>query len=52
MKNSDGFNSKTKIFLGIFFYIFISALNFEDFQKKDDPHSFSISEITNPERGA
>ena len=24
------------------------ALNFEHFQKKDEPHSFYISEITNP----
>ena len=27
-----------------------SALNFEHFQKKDDPHSLCISEITGHER--
>ena len=27
-----------------------SALNFEHFQKKDDPHSLCISEITDHER--
>ena len=29
-----------------------SALNFEHFQKKDDPHSLCISEITDHERRA
>ena len=29
---------------------FKSALNFEHFQKKDDPHSLIISEITDHER--
>ena len=27
-----------------------SALNFQQFQKKDDPHSLCISEITDHER--
>ena len=31
---------------------FQSALNFEHFQKKDDPHSLCISEITDHERRA
>ena len=31
---------------------FESALNFEHFQKKDDPHSLCISEITDHERRA
>ena len=29
---------------------FESTLNFEHFQKKDDPHSLCISEITDHER--
>ena len=29
---------------------FESGLNFEHFQKKDDPHSLCISEITDHER--
>ena len=36
-----------------FFSVFSKyALNFQQFQKKDDPHSLCISEITDHERGA
>ena len=31
--------------------IFIPTLNFEHFQKKDDPHSRCSSQITVPEKG-
>ena len=42
-----------KRFFSIFFLAFFeSALNFEHFQKKDDPHSLCISEITDHERRA
>ena len=35
-----------------FFYAFLkSTLNFEHFQKKDDPHSRCISQITVSEKG-
>ena len=43
---------KQKFFSKFFSVFFKSALNFEHFQKKDDPRSFCISEITNAERGA
>ena len=37
----------------LFFYSFFeSALNFEHFQRKDDPHSLCISEIIDHERRA
>ena len=38
------------IFTEFFFPFFQSALNFGHFQKKDDPHSLCISEITDHER--
>ena len=45
--------SKTQnIFSEYFSAFFESALNFEHFQKKDDPHSLCISEITDHERRA
>ena len=38
-----------KVFV-IFFLLFLnSSLNFEHFQKKDDPHRFCISEIKDTE---
>ena len=45
--------SQTENIFSIFFSPFLeSALNFEHFQKKDDPHSLCISEITDHERHA
>ena len=41
-----------KIFSEFSAAIFQCGLNFKDFQKKDDPHSFCIPEITYPERVA
>ena len=43
---------KQKFFSQRFSALFESALNFEHFQKKDDPHSLCISEITDHERRA
>ena len=43
---------KQKIFSQFFSAFFESALNFEHFQKRDDPHSLCISEITDHERRA
>ena len=44
--------SKKKKTSSQFFSAFLkSALNFEDFQKKNDPHSGFISEITVSEKG-
>ena len=43
--------SQTENNFSQFFSPFLeSALNFEHFQKKDDPHSLCISEITDHER--
>ena len=42
---------KNKNIFSQFFSPFLeSAFNFEHFQKKDDPHSLCISEITDHER--
>ena len=41
-----------KNFSEFFSSFFESVLNFEHFQKKDDPHSLCISEITDHERRA
>ena len=42
--------SKKQITSSQFFASFLkSKLNFENFEKKDDPHSFCISEITGSE---
>ena len=41
--------SQKKIFSAFFALFFKSRLNFEHFEKKDDPHSFCISEITDCE---
>ena len=41
-----------KFFSEFFPAFFESALNFEPFLKKDDPHSLCISEITDHERRA
>ena len=49
---------KQKTFSDIFFSFFFffaflkSSLNIENFQKKHDPHSWCISEITDPEKPA
>ena len=41
---------KQNIYSGSFLAFFESALNFEHFIKKDDPHSLCISETTDHER--
>ena len=43
-------SQKPKIFSKKFSAFFKSALKFEHFHKKDDPHSLCISEITDHER--
>ena len=40
------FSQKENIFSQFFSPFFESALNFEHFQKKDDPHTLCISEFT------
>ena len=44
-------SQKQKTFSEIFSSFLKSTLNFEHFQKKDDPHSRCISEITVSEKG-
>ena len=44
-------SQKQKAFSQIFSSFLKSTLNFEHFQKKDDPHSRCISEITVSEKG-
>ena len=41
---------KQKTFSQFFAVFFESSLNFEDFQKKDDSHSWGISKITESEK--
>ena len=41
--------SQKKTFFELFFGLLKSRLNFKHFEKKDDPHSFLISEITDSE---
>ena len=43
-------SQKQNDFSEFFFPFFQSALNLENFQKKDDPHRVCISEITDHER--
>ena len=43
-------SQKKKYFSQFISPFFESALNFEHFQKKDDPHCLCISEITDHER--
>ena len=43
-------SQKQNNFSEFFSAFFESALNFEHFQKKDDPHTLCISEITDHER--
>ena len=43
------FSKKEKKFSKIFAAFLRSSLNFEYFEKKDDPHNFCISDITNSE---
>ena len=42
-------SQKQKDFSELFAEVFESKLNFEHFEKKDDPHSFSISQTTDSE---
>ena len=42
-------SEKEKSFSQIFAKFFISISNFEHFEKKYNPHSFCISQITNSE---
>ena len=44
-------SQKQKTFSRIFSSLLKSTLNFEHFQKEDDPHSRCISEITVSEKG-
>ena len=44
-------SEKPKIFSQFFSAFLKSTLNFEHFQKKDDPHSRCISQITVSEKG-
>ena len=43
---------KEKTFSDFFSAFLKSTLNFEDFLKEDDPHSWYISEITDPEKAS
>ena len=45
-------SEKPKSFFGIFIAFLESRLNFEDFEKKNEPHSLSISEVIDCERRA
>ena len=45
-------SQKQNVFSLFLSVILESALNFEHFVKKDDPHSLCISEITDPEKRA
>ena len=43
-------SQKEKKFSAVYFCIWKSTLKFEHFQKKDNPHSRCISEITESEK--
>ena len=45
-------SQKQRAFSEFFFVFWKSTLNFEHFQKKDDNHSWFISEITHSEKPA
>ena len=45
--SSNGDISKTENFSGFFIALMISTLNLEYFEKKDQSHSLSITEINN-----
>ena len=45
------FSQKQEIFSQFFFAFLKSTLNFERFPKKEEPHSWFISEIKDPEKG-
>ena len=45
-------SQKQNVFTEFFLADFDSSLNFEHFQRKDDPHSLYISEIIHHERRA
>ena len=44
-------SKKQKIFSEFFLAFLKSALNFEHFPKKEEPHSWSFSEIKDAEKG-
>ena len=44
------FYIKNKTFFSIFFCVFRICIKFRTFSKKDDPHNFCISEITDDEK--
>ena len=44
-------SQKPKTFSSLSSEIFIPTLNFEHFQKKDNPHSRCSSQVTVPEKG-
>ena len=44
-------SQKQEIFTECFFEFLKSTLNFERFPKKEEPHSWFISEIKDPEKG-
>ena len=44
-------SQKQEIFSQFFFAFLKSNLNFERFPKKEEPHSWFISEIKDPEKG-
>ena len=46
------FSQKQNIFTEFFLAFFDSGVNFEHFQRKDDPHSLCISKIIDHERRA
>ena len=43
------FSQKYRTFSAFFASFLKSSLNFEDFEKNDDSHSFCVSEITDAE---
>ena len=43
-------SEKLETFSGFFIAFFESALNFEHFEKKNEPHSSSISEVIDSQR--
>ena len=48
--NSDAIISERKMFFARFCCILKSRINFKDFEKKDDPHRFCISETMDSEK--
>ena len=50
LPNKTKFSKKPEIFFNIFFAVLESELNFQNFKKKNEPHSSSLPEIIDPER--